>query len=234
MAHVLASFWAYLASLAGVVALYMAADAGDILWAFWLVVAGAVVMTATTVLAPRSVDWSRKVRDYDRLLEAAGRLQDENERLSEMTDRLTISARDNWAAGVQEGYAQFRGALLAQSLGEAPELVGVQVIDDKPALVARWSRMVQAPIGARFDLEVRNTGALRGVVEAYAYDEPRELLTLLCVRPEVPAFWQHLADRAEVETEPPKGLVLRPSSMGDRDEVGVYTGDAEAIEGTTE
>ncbi len=204
-------FWPGAVSLGTLVALYIGAEAEGVLWAFWLTVAGAAVISAVQLLLPRSLTWATKVREYQQLLDTAARLQTENEQLRNGRSEVIGQAEQQWREGLAEGAAHVLGSLLAQGLEEWPVLVGVQTLEGQPVLLARWSRP-ESILGARFDLEVTATGAVRGVVEVRSADEERKLVSLVCVRPTAPKFWSHLAERAEVETEPPKGVALRPSS----------------------
>ncbi|TFV72512.1 hypothetical protein E4P39_16300 [Blastococcus sp. CT_GayMR19] len=233
MFKILARFWAVLVSLAGVVGLYIAAEVEDLLWAFWVVVAGALAITAATILAPRGFEWTKKVRGYDRLLELSGRLQVEIESLKESNRRATLEAEKNWSVGMEEGIRQVRGALLAQSLEHVPELVGVQAVNGDVAVLARWPDEHPEILGARYDLEVRTTGAVRGVVEARTYDQQRELVAFVCVGKKSSAFWTRLAERADVDTELPKGLALRPSALPVQDNAATAEVESfDAVEGT--
>lgn len=162
-------FWTTLISIAGVVALYLAARAENFLWAFWLVVLAALTITTTTLFAPRSLDWIRRVRDYPRLLEAAARLQADKDGLAQNVDRAVASAESNWDRGVAEGRAHVLGCLIAQSLDRMPELKGVEKIEGQAVLLAQWDPGEHI-LGARFHLEVEATGYIRGVLEVIDFE----------------------------------------------------------------
>ena len=57
-------FWATLGSLAGIAALYVGAESIHVLWAFWLIVAAAVVVAGGWVLVPKLRDLLLRMRKY--------------------------------------------------------------------------------------------------------------------------------------------------------------------------
>ena len=208
-------FWGSFVSLAGVVGLYLAAKTEELLLAFWLVALSAMLIAIATLVAPRSFEWVKKVRDYPRLLQLTGELQENARLLAAREAAASTAARDAWSAGVAEGTAHVMGCLLAANLPEIPVLVGMQTAGERVVLLARWSSSPEI-VGARFDLAVTATGSVRGVVEATAVNEDRGLVELVCVRTGSPGFWAQLAERAELDTEPPKGFELRPAAPEDR------------------
>lgn len=202
-------------SLAGLVGLYITAMSVHLTWAFWAVVAAAALVSIVTIIGPRILTWAEYIKKYPALLEAAGKHQVENSTLRSDLRASREESESQWSAGIAEGRREFYGGILSQQADKIPDLIGVDLTSEgSPVLIAQWSSE-SAVLGARFNVEAKNTGALRGIVEAIQIDSDRNVVSLLCIRPTSEKFWSHITQRAEFDTTPPADVELAPSSVGD-------------------
>ena len=204
-------FWAYFLSLAALVGFYVTVLPTEYAWLFWVVAGVALILAALTTAVPRVLAWLAAIRNYPRLLQTAAQSQTQNEHLRLQLRETGQLLEDRWSEGVDEGRKQVFGGLLAEDAPMLPAIIAISPAEDSPpVLIAKWPRQIDI-VGARYRLEARATGNLRGIVEVTAQDETEDLCSLTCVDATNSAFWQHLADRALVDESPPTDTTLHPA-----------------------
>jgi hypothetical protein len=213
MRDFLKRFWTVALTLAGIVALYLAALPLDLIWVFWAVVGLSAVVAGVTVVGPALLTLATRIRDYPRLLKTAAVSKVETESLRTQVRGLKSDIATRWEEGVAEGRQQVIGGILATRSDDPPELTGIDVASDGTLVLVAKLTGSSAPVGARYRVEVRSTGANRGVVEVIGVDNGRGKMTLACMHSAVQAFWDHLADRASFDSSPPSDVELVPEMV---------------------
>lgn len=211
MGDFLKRFWSIAVSLAGLVGAYLGAVPLHIVWLFWVVVGCSVVIAAITILVPRTIDIATRVRNYPNLLNRSAMLIDENERLKGQLATLQEKSLKMREEGISEGNRQVIGAIVAAGHGPLT-LKGVALRQGHLLLIAESNGRGRV-LHARYVLESELTGDVMGIVEVIAHDPDRKLITLECVNPMVRDFWDRLAENAVLDSSPPAGFRLVPSSI---------------------
>jgi hypothetical protein len=161
-------FWSAVISLAGLVGLYLSAEAVNRTRLFWYVISLGVIVGCTplaTRLIRRLAELVKKGKDYDRVLQQLAVQQTALEERNENVKELESQATKQFAAGVLEGQKQIIGAEITTQIGEMPKLIALAQDRGRAVLVARHNEPDGVPLGARFLVEVQGTGSIKGAVE---------------------------------------------------------------------
>jgi hypothetical protein len=75
-------------------------------------------------------------------------------------------------------------------------------------LVAKYEEGHPVGVGARFTVQVKATGEVKGAVQAISIVDATRTVYLDCVKKSAPGFWEGLEDRLEVDPTPPAGIAL--------------------------
>ena len=202
-------FFGTAVSMAGVVGLYLAADQANLRWAFWVTIGGAFLVAVFRTYGPRMLEAIVRLRNYPRLLSRVTDLEQELEDLRSREMRLRQGMKQSFHDGVEEGRAQIAGAIQAALLDSPPKVVAIGNYNDRLALVGSDVQGV-VRVGTRFTVRVKQTGEVRGVVEAREHDSNRGVIYMVCVDPLNLEFWQKLTEKARYDADPPSGIELVP------------------------
>lgn len=189
-------FWIALVSIAGVVGLAITANSVDLLWAFWLVAAGAALFAFGIPAVAVMNDWVNRILNYEGLLEKAAELQEENRDLQNRLRDASQAKRGAFSRGIREGRLRVAAVFHATALESLPVLSSVTVTDDGLALVARFDGP-QLDARHRFNIEMSDTGEVKGFVSVISHDLDRGIVLLTCIEETSPEFWGLLTRRAE-------------------------------------
>jgi hypothetical protein len=138
-------------------------------------------------------------------------------------NQLKSDRESAYERGLEEGLRQAHGALLAEKSGDL-NLVGLQGTED--GVIRLLAASVQGNhlfVGARYELELVQTGASRGVVEIESTDSETGIAYLVCVQKRVAKYWEHLQERALYDASSPPGVRLVPTRLGELSEKGDET-----------
>jgi hypothetical protein len=201
--------------LAGIAGLYLGAKALHADWVFFavLALAGVIVIIARLSWVPRAL------RSYGPLLEQVANLQEQARAADEQLKSLSRPLRQNFEAGIAEGRAQVIGAIRSLGVSKLPEIRAIKDVDGIPVIVARDQAQSGLSIGARFFVEDRETGEIKGVVEVTAINHSLNKAELSCVEYTVPRFWDTLLEKAMTDSSPPKSIQLGVYSILDESQV---------------
>ncbi|MET8370568.1 hypothetical protein ABZU42_12665 [Micromonospora profundi] len=206
VANYLKRFWAVFGSLAGVVGLYLGAVQVKLTVAFWVVVAISAFVALVSIGGKWLFEAHAKLRTYPRLLERAAQLETEVEALSDALDASKDEREAALEAGITEGRAQIRGAILS-SMTEPPLLTLLGRFQEVFVLIAKYESSRPYP-RSRYLVVGSETGEVKGSVEVVHVDDTKKNVFLKCVDAQNSEFWEHLASRQGYDASPPVGVEL--------------------------
>ncbi len=202
-------FWLSAVSVAGLVGLYLGAEAVDKVRVFWFTVAVAAVVAAIPTGKPlldKAFDLRAKVRSYPGLVARVATLEAELERAKKMSEALEDQTRNRYQDGILEGRKQFLGIFFSGQVKTVPKIIAISLRDAGLILVAKSSNGATLTRGTRFNVEVEATGEVKGAVEAIQVEN--DVAYLACVHQTVLEFWAKLEERAPADPSPPLGIRL--------------------------
>jgi len=206
VADYLKRFWAVFVSLAGVVGLYLGAVQVKLTMAFWIVAAISAFAALVSIGGKSLLEALAKLRTYPRLLERAAQLETDVEALSSALNASKVELGEAREAGIAEGRAQIRGAILS-SMTEPPSLTLLGRFQEIFVLIAKYEESRPYP-RTRYLVVGSETGEVKGCVEVVHIDDAKKSVFLQCVDAQDSEFWEHLAGRAGYDASPPVGVVL--------------------------
>jgi hypothetical protein len=199
-------FWTAAVSLAAVAGLYFAAAAKHVLLAFFVVVGVAVLAAGGSIFIHRYREIMKRLRTYPKLLARAGELEAEVESLKMQLKEQREAATLQISEAISEGRQQATGVVMSL-MAPIPILTGVESRNGKLVLIAEPDGK-PPPLGARYFVESKLTGEIKGAVEVEAYDPARKFLFLGCIEFRVARFWDTLAEASTLDPSPPTGVTL--------------------------
>lgn len=194
------TFWGFVVALAVVGGMVLAALAIDALWAFFVLLGTAFVLTIGAKVAPLVRKYYGRIRDYPKLSVEVYSLREE-------IRILRIQAREERRRGISEGQKQVLGAA-SSSFAKMPILVGVTKRNDQLLLAA--TALGSPPVTARYFVQTKLLGEIKGVVQVQSYDGTRNIVFLELVESRVPQFWQQLEASAVLDSALPNDIELAP------------------------
>lgn len=206
-------FWSAALSLSGLVALYLAALALSLVWVFWAVLGTSAIYAFVRVIAPRGLTYIEKVRNYDSLLEQAARSQTEVQRLHNDLKEVKADLTGQAAIALAEGRKELLGALLAGQASVTPSLLGLDLVGTEVVVIASWTTDGGPAVGARYAMETKASGSLRGILEIVEVDREAGRARMACIKQVSEPFWLHLQEQAEINSNPPTDVLLSPTKV---------------------
>jgi hypothetical protein len=180
-------------------------------WLFAAIFLLAVILAAL----PRLIEFGSRIQNHPKLLEQAVTLRERVDELEDANRVLQLSSAAQFAAGITEGFARARGAVLARLAGEPPSLKAVAEREGQLVLIGEYEEEREPPdVGARYGVQDVYTTEQKGVVEVTLVEKERRLVFMNCVEPSAAGFWDQLSQRAAAETRPPDSVVLVPVDYG--------------------
>jgi len=205
-------FVAIFALLAGLAGAALGFDAVKALWIFWTVLGVSALIAILFGIPKRAVDRIldivQRIRLYGTVLTQLATAQEHEAELEGQLVMLTDHAESEYNTGLQEGRRQVIGALLASNVPTPPKPTGLSASGDDVLVIADYVPGNEPPVGARFELQVRGTGQVKGVLEVVELNEHEGCAILKCVDPCDPDYWEQLASRATGDFSAPSGVVL--------------------------
>lgn len=206
MIKLLRSAVTILIALATVAGLFLALALADLSWLFWCLLGASLLIALVLKVWPSVRIGFNQWRGYPSMVARNVELEGQVLELETAADEATNRAQLLKLEGIAEGRAQITGAILAaQSM--PPRIVAIADFHGRVSLVAESSEP-DILVGARFRLIVASTNALRGIVQVVRHDPLLAVYFLVCVEPTVPAFWQALLDKVDIDTAPPGDVRL--------------------------
>lgn len=207
-------FWTSVVSLAGVVGLYLAADAAKLLIAFWIVVFGGIVAAGARPAWRFIGDFSTRQRNYPRLIERVATLEMANKQLTQAETEARAATEQLAMAMLHEGRMQVFAWLRGKSIAPIPVISSVKIDDGELVLVAQYAGKMALTPRERFTVAQKDTGEVKGAVMCSRTDQGRNLVYLQLVENAAPAFWDAVRDRAFSEPAPPDMIELVSYRLG--------------------
>lgn len=195
------TFWGFVVALAVVGGMVLAAIAIHALWAFFVVLGIAAVLTIGVKTAPLIRKFHGQIRDYPNLSAEVYSLREE-------IRIMRLQATEERRRAVLEGQRQILGAIMSHST-KTPILVGVTKRNDQLLLAATPSGSPPAA-SARYFVRTKLLGETKGIVQVQSYDGTRNLVFLELIESRVQQFWQHLEASAILDSALPDDIELTP------------------------
>jgi hypothetical protein len=200
-------FWAVLASLAGIAALYVGAEAIHLVIAFWIVVGLAFLAAGARPALRGAGELAVRIRNYPRLLE---RVVDAETKVQSFNDEKTAWASE-LASAKEEGkrivLARLRGMILAGNV-DPPDIIGIGDDDGSIALIGKYETESKPVIGAWYSVVGTVTRSSKGNVSVSRISDADRTVWMVCVEPVAPEFWHHLSSRVSYDDSPPTNVTL--------------------------
>jgi hypothetical protein len=185
--------------LAGIAGLYLGARAVNADWVFF-----AVLAIAAAIVAIIRFRWiPQAIRAYDPLLKQVAELQEQLEAVKRQLEGASRGRQSDYQAGISEGRAQVWGEIRSYSTDVLPEILAIKDADGTVAFLTPYTSKAGPETGARFFVEDRATGEIKGAVEVSYVDESQGRAELMCVERRVERFWDVLLERASTDSSPP-------------------------------
>lgn len=204
-------FWAAVVSVAGVVGLYLAADAANLVRAFWIVVVVAVVIAAISKGWRWALESATRIRNYPKTLTRIATLEEEVKTLRSIEEEVSERIEKSRNQGRAIGHAEALGVFFSNMVPNL-EWTAVGVTDSIVILHARVTDNRLPIEQARYQVRSILTGDVKGTVEVIDTNDTDRTMRLRCVDERDSKFWEKLRDRATLESAPPQGIELLPTS----------------------
>lgn len=209
-------FTTALAFLATVGGAYWGAQALSVIWAFYVLVAIALVFAASRWIFPKLrrrilvlKEVMRKGHEYDRLFSIAAERQAEVEDLRGQIAAVTTDADLRAAQGILAGRRRVVGEIMGQSVVGPLVPVAVAVPNEDLIFAANYSGGSAPELDSLVYLRVKGLDAIKAILRVA--DTPTEDTVLLVVdhaRDEV--FMRSMKTAAETSTDFPASLEIAP------------------------
>lgn len=182
----------FLATVAGA---YFGAAALHLEWAFWVLVALALIFALCRMAGPSMVGWVRAKReqlkngaDYARLLQVAGDRTAEVERLEGLLTQADLDAELGFASGLTEGRRRLIAEWIAGATSTSLRPAALYVPEDDPQVIKVTAMYEDEPphIGSHWQARVLGNPAVRAVfvVESVEISRHHAVLVLAYARDE--------------------------------------------------